>query len=67
MKTEGDLTLPDFTGLSKREALTLGDFIGIEVTVEGEGYVKSQSQNSGTAVTEDTAVEVTLSSNDPND
>ena len=67
VKTEGDLTLPDFTGLSKREALTLGDFMGIEVTVEGEGYVKSQSQNSGTAVTEDTAVEVTLSSNDPND
>lgn len=67
VKTDGELTLPDFKGLSKREALMLADFIGINITVEGEGYVNSQSQSAGTAITEETAVEVTLSSNDPND
>lgn len=67
VKTDGEPTLPDFKGLSKREALMLADFIGIKITVEGEGYVNSQSQNAGTAITEETAVEITLSSNDPND
>lgn len=67
IKTEGDLKMPDFKGLSKREALMLGDFMGITVTVNGEGYVNSQSQKVGTAVNEDTVAEVTLSSNDPND
>lgn len=67
VKTDGDLTIPDFTGLSKREALMLGDFMGVNVSVSGEGYVKSQSQKAGTLITEDTAIEVELSSNDPND
>lgn len=67
IKTDGDLTIPDFSGLSKRDALLLGDFIGVPVVVNGEGYVDSQSQKAGTAVSEDSTVEVTLSSNDPND
>ena len=67
VKTDGEATVPDMTGLSKREALLLGDFMGADVTVSGEGYVNEQSVNPGTVITEDTAIEVTLSSNDPND
>ena len=67
VKTDGDATMPDFKGLSKREAIILSDFIGIDITVNGEGYVESQSINAGTVLSEDSALEVTLSSKDPND
>ena len=67
VKTDGDATMPDFKGLSKREAIILSDFIGIDITVNGEGYVENQSINAGTVLSEDSALEVTLSSKDPND
>ncbi|TVT29115.1 PASTA domain-containing protein [Salinicoccus cyprini] len=67
VKTDGDASMPDLTGLSKREAVLFGDFVGIEVTVEGEGYVNSQSIAPGTVLSNEEALEVTLSSNDPED
>ncbi|GAB3069503.1 penicillin-binding protein [Salinicoccus sesuvii] len=67
VKTEGDATMPDLSGLSKREVVLFGDFIGADVVVEGEGYVKSQSIEPGTILNDEEMLEVTLSSNDPED
>ncbi len=67
IKTDGEQLMPELKGLSKREALMFGEFMGIEVSVEGEGFVQKQSVSPGTPITEDTALELTLSSNDPND
>lgn len=67
VKTDGAQLMPDLTGLSKREALLFGEFMGIEVSVSGEGYVNEQSVSPGTEIAEDTSVEFTLQSNDPND
>ncbi len=67
VKTDGDQLMPDLTGLSKREALLFGEFMDIEVSVSGEGYIHEQSVSPGTEISEDTSVEFTLQSNDPSD
>src|SRR5690625_4971473 len=48
IRTDGEATMPDLTGLSKREAIIFGDFAGVTVNIEGEGYVNSQSVAAGT-------------------
>lgn len=67
VKTDGEQLMPELKGLSKREALMFGEFMGIDVSVDGEGFVQKQSVSPGTPISEDTALELTLSSNDPND
>ncbi|MCC4722133.1 penicillin-binding transpeptidase domain-containing protein [Salinicoccus sp. RF5] len=67
VKTEGEAKMPDLTGLSKREAIMFGTFMDMDVSTEGEGYVKSQSIAPGTVLGDEAAVEFTLSSNDPAD
>src|SRR5699024_12551373 len=54
VKTYGDATMPDFKGLSKREAIILSDFIVIDINLNGEGYVENLSIFSGTRLCEDT-------------
>ena len=67
VKTDGEQLMPDLQGLSKREALMFGEFMGIDVSVEGEGFVQEQSVKPGTTIDGETSLELTLSSNDPND
>lgn len=67
VKTDGEQLMPDLQGLSKREALMFGEFMGIDVSVEGEGFIQEQSVKPGTPIDEETSLELTLSSNDPND
>lgn len=67
VKTDGEITMPDMTGLSKREAIIASELAGIHITLEGEGYVTTQSTEEGAPVGEDEEVELTLSSNDPDD
>lgn len=67
VKTEGEMTMPDMTGLSKREAIIAAELAGIDVALDGEGYVSVQSIEEGTSLDEDTTVELSLTSNDPND
>ena len=67
VKTDGQATMPDLSGLSKREAIIFGDFAGVDITVEGEGYVSEQSVEAGAPIEEGSEINITLSSNDPND
>jgi penicillin-binding protein 1 len=67
IKTDGDITIPDMTGLSKREAIIVAELAGFQVTLDGEGYVTSQSIEEGEAIEEGTEVELSLTSNDPED
>lgn len=56
-----NLTVPDVTGYSSKEASALLKLLGINVKLEGRGYVTSQSVPAGTAITE--KMEITLSLN----
>ena len=53
-------SLPDLTGLSKREILPLFSIKGISVEMEGEGWVVSQTPSPGTALKEGTVVKLKL-------
>ena len=52
--------LPDFTGLSKRDIMNLVDSNGIQVKINGSGWVKSQNPAPGTPVTENMIIELNL-------
>lgn len=60
--TDGDISMPDLTGLSKREAYIVLGMLDIDGVVNGEGYVQSQSIEAGTPLTEDNTLEITLTS-----
>lgn len=66
VKTDGELTMPDMRGLSKREVITLLDFLGIKANLKGEGYVKSQSIAPNTVLGKKSSLTIQLDSNDPN-
>lgn len=67
IKTDGEATMPDLSGLSKREAIIFGDFAGVDIVTEGEGYVSDQSVEAGGPIEEGSEINITLTSNDPND
>lgn len=52
--------VPDFTGMSMRELLPLFNRKDIQVKVNGSGWVKSQSPEPGTPVTENMLIELNL-------
>ena len=58
--TNGDLTLPDFTGYSSNEAITLCKLLGVTYKVVGHGKVLSQNMPAGTAVSKDYILEFQL-------
>ncbi len=53
-------TLPDLTGLSKRELLPLLSVDGVSVDLDGEGWVVSQSPPPGTAIKEGMVIKLKL-------
>ena len=59
--TDGDITMPDITGLSKRETYIVLDMLNVDGTVNGEGYVIDQSIEAGTPITEESHLEIKLS------
>lgn len=67
IKTDGEATMPDLRGLSKREAIIFGDFTGVTVNIEGEGYVEDQSVEAGAPLEEGSEIGITLEPKDPND
>lgn len=67
IRTEGEVTMPDMVGLSRREANIVAELAGLNITLDGEGYVSTQSIEEGTSVDGDSEIELSLSSNDPND
>ena len=60
--TDGTKTMPDLTGVSKRDMYALAEMLNIDLSMNGEGYVSSQSIEAGTVIDEDTTLEVTLQS-----
>lgn len=51
-------TIPDFSGLSKRDVLTALKLINIEFIINGNGFVTSQNPPEGTKITPETIVEL---------
>ena len=56
-----NMTLPDITGLSSKQAEDLLRLLGVNVKLEGNGYVTSQSVGAGTPITSGMEVILTLS------
>ncbi|MGG0656004.1 penicillin-binding protein [Rummeliibacillus pycnus] len=48
IKTSGNISIPDFKGWSLRDILTYQSLSGIEIKVQGDGYVQSQNIKAGT-------------------
>lgn len=53
--------LPNITGYSRKDLVTLCNMLNLKVEIEGYGYVVSQSISSGTYLTNDMTLQVTLS------
>lgn len=50
LMTNGSMTVPDMTGLSKNEVLKISELTGVAIEVEGSGYVSQQSLSPGQAL-----------------
>ena len=55
-----NITLPNMTNWSKREAKYLLDYLNIKYTLTGNGYVKTQNIKEGTPITPDMDLQLTL-------
>ncbi|REH95417.1 PASTA domain-containing protein, partial [Staphylococcus felis] len=64
--TNGDLTMPDMTGWTRDDIVAFESLTNIKVEVEGNGFVKSQSVTSQTAIDKKTKVQVKLDSENTN-
>ncbi|NMD69404.1 penicillin-binding protein [Bacillus sp. DNRA2] len=53
LKTDGSLVIPDLSGWSRREAMTLAKMADLKLTVTGNGYVVGQNIAQGTQVEKD--------------
>lgn len=60
--TDGQPTMPDLSGISKRDIYALANMLEIDVSAIGEGYVSSQSIEAGTVIEKGATLEVTLKS-----
>lgn len=52
--------LPDFTGSSKKDLLSLMELQGININIYGSGWVKTQNPPAGTPITKDMVIELYL-------
>lgn len=60
LKTDGPITVPDFTNWSKRNVLVYQMLSGLNMEVVGEGYVVSQSVTKGTITDDQTPIVIKL-------
>ncbi|WP_223552786.1 penicillin-binding protein [Lysinibacillus sphaericus] len=60
LKTEGDVTLPDFTNWSLRNVLVFKSMANLGIEVVGEGFVASQSVSAGTVISDKSPIVVKL-------
>ena len=58
--TEGELTMPDMTGMSLTEAQNLAQMLGIHLSVNGQGHVKKQSLSPGRPIRSEETVTIEL-------
>lgn len=62
VKAEGLVTLPDFTGWSKKMMLSYKALSNLDIRMSGEGYVVAQSISSGAVVPPDEPIMIQLES-----
>ena len=55
-----DKKIPNLIGLSYKDAINILKLMGVRYITEGKGYVKSQSIQEGSIVTEDMTVNLSL-------
>ncbi|MGM9943754.1 MAG: penicillin-binding protein [Lysinibacillus sp.] len=60
LKTNGEITLPTFTGWSLRNVLVYKTMSGLPLEIVGEGYVYNQSASPNTIVTDSSPIVVKL-------
>lgn len=60
LKTEGAITLPDFTGWSKKMLLSFTMLSGLDIRIVGEGFVVEQSLSAGLTVNRNEPIVVQL-------
>ena len=57
---DSNILLPDFTGYSKKEFITLCNLMNLKYKIEGYGYISSQNITPGTSINEIEEISVTL-------
>ena len=60
LTTEGQTTVPDFTGWSKKTLLSFKMLSGLDIRITGDGYVTKQSLTAGTVPKEDEPIVIQL-------
>ena len=60
MTNDEKYTMPDITGWSRMDAISLCDMLKIKYNVEGYGYVESQSLGAGSEITDNSSINITL-------
>ena len=58
--TNGTLTMPDITGWSRLDVMKLSELTGIDLDVQGNGYVTKQSVAPGEKLSKQTKLTVEL-------
>ena len=64
--TDGERTMPDLRGFSKRDALLIMDYLGLKSNFKGEGYVTAQTIKPGEPLGDKQKINFTLQMKDPN-
>lgn len=62
LETEGDTVLPNFSGWSKKMALSFKMLSGLDIRLNGDGYVTEQSLSAGAVISKDDPVVLQLKS-----
>lgn len=63
LMTNGAMTLPELTGWSRNDLLRLAEMTGVDITINGEGFVVEQDLPAGSFIETGTEIMVQLSSN----
>lgn len=62
LETAGDTTLPNFSGWSKKMALSFKMLSGLDIRLNGDGYVTEQSLSAGAVISKEDPVVLQLKS-----
>jgi penicillin-binding protein 2B len=60
IKTDGQLSVPDMTGWSKRDVISVSEMLGLKLSMNGEGYAVSQNLSPKSPVHEGDPLEVSF-------
>lgn len=66
IQTDGEKTMPDLRGYSKRDAILIMDYLGIKSNFKGDGYVTEQTIKPGEPLGDKQKISFTLKMKDSN-